>query len=572
MTNKTTAKNFNGLVKSLKESEEDFEFYPTTKKMIRCIFNAIHDTKINILDIGCGTCNFKRFYEELSKEKYTREIAKEQDKYRVYLKSIRKYYVIEKSKILLDQLDKDTIVLGTDFHDSQLIDKPVEAIFCNPPYQEFKHWMIRIINEGNCFDLYLVIPERWKEDNDIQALLTEKELNPNVLGSFDFLDAERRSRAKVDILHIAKKTKGYHTTLDEIEKSAFETWFDETFNFQGLSREEEKLSEYERSARQKEELKNRLILTGEKSKARTLVLFYEEELNTLFNNFQAICSMDAEVLETIGISKESIIEAIKQKTVNLKTLYWGTIFDELEEITSRLTSTTRDEMFERFKELRTVEFTEPNIYSLVIWILKNANTYYNDQLVKFYRELSSHKNVTPYKSNIKTFANDEWRFNNEKNTHYTLDYRIICRNYLLGCETGWRGELQTGYKYNEKITDIKVIFNNLGFPITYTETPTYFGEKCYAHGHNDEKMFEFKVYKNGNVHLKLNIEFTKAMNVEVSRLLGWIRTKEDIKTEFTGEMAKGAEKYFKTNQQLLVSNGTKLLADTAKGSSLAEGC
>lgn len=58
---------------------------------------------------------------------------------------------------------------------------------------------------------------------------------------------------------------------------------------------------------------------------------------------------------------------------------------------------------------------------------------------------------------------------------------------------------------------------------------------------------EYKIYKNGNMHVKFNIEFMKALNVEVARLLGWINKPEDIKKEFVAEMAKGAEKYFKRN-------------------------
>ncbi len=49
----------------------------------------------------------------------------------------------------------------------------------------------------------------------------------------------------------------------------------------------------------------------------------------------------------------------------------------------------------------------------------------------------------------------------------------------------------------------------------------------------------------GNMHVKFNMEFTKALNVEASRLLGWIRKKEDIEKEFTPEMAAGAEKYLR---------------------------
>lgn len=49
------------------------------------------------------------------------------------------------------------------------------------------------------------------------------------------------------------------------------------------------------------------------------------------------------------------------------------------------------------------------------------------------------------------------------------------------------------------------------------------------------------------------------MNVEVSRLLGWIRSKEDIAREFPEDMAKGAEKYFKSNYTCIGDNGLLML-------------
>ena len=65
------------------------------------------------------------------------------------------------------------------------------------------------------------------------------------------------------------------------------------------------------------------------------------------------------------------------------------------------------------------------------------------------------------------------------------------------------------------------------------------------------------------MHCKFNKEFTKALNVEVSRLLGWIRCKEDIAREFPEELAKGAEKYFKTNYSCIGCN-TLLLTTTKR--------
>jgi len=566
------------LINELKDSKQDFEFYPTTKEMISCIFNHIDDNYINVLDIGCGTCNFKNFYDELAEEKYNNEfeikkkqfyIDKPENKdyeftgnysgYSVSSKrKIDKYYVIEKSKILLDRLHKDIIVLGTNFHESLLIDKPVQSIFCNPPYSEFKEWMIRIINEGNCNNIYFIVPDRWKNDNDLNSLLQRKELKPEILGSFDFLNAEREARAKVDVLYIKKKEERYHrNNLDNIEETAFDEWFNETFKMQD-SKIEEELHSYEKENKEKQTIKNKLIECNPKNKAKTLVMLYNEELTTLFDNFKAICVLDLEVLETIGVSKKSIKEAIKQKTINLKNIYWELVFDEVEEITSKLTSKTRADMLEKFKELKTVEFNEMNIYSLIVWVIKNANSYYDDQLITFYKDLSSSQNVKPYKSNIKTFDNDNWRFS-DNHSHYTLDYRIICSNHLLGIDVdSWNGKLKTSYKYNSKLKDFKVIFNNLGFKIYRVDEVQEFGKKYYAYDFDGMVLFEFKAFKNGNIHFKFNVEFTKALNVEVARLLGWIRCKEDIKKEFDEEMSEGAEKYFKVNHKLLMNGFTNM--------------
>lgn len=57
----------NTLIKELKNNNEDFEFYPTSKNMIDVIIPYLdHET---VLDIGCGTCNFKKFVSEVDTKK-----------------------------------------------------------------------------------------------------------------------------------------------------------------------------------------------------------------------------------------------------------------------------------------------------------------------------------------------------------------------------------------------------------------------------------------------------------------------------------------------------------------------
>ena len=173
----------NTLVEQLKEAGQDFELYPTSAEMIRVIWEhrrkpyadgSGHSTKDfgDVLDIGCGTCNFKRFIDEFN-EPYLERHQSGREEYinRQNCVNIGKYYVMEKSRILLDRLDAETIVLGTDFWENTLIDKPVGTIFCNPPYSQYEEWTARIIRESVCDSIYLVIPQRWKNSEKIKLAL-----------------------------------------------------------------------------------------------------------------------------------------------------------------------------------------------------------------------------------------------------------------------------------------------------------------------------------------------------------------------------------------------------------------
>jgi hypothetical protein len=89
---------------------------------------------------------------------------------------------------------------------------------------------------------------------------------------------------------------------------------------------------------------------------------------------------------------------------------------------------------------------------------------------------------------------------------------------------------QTLQLINDLIKDFVTIAKNLGFSC---EKVPYivrcFGDKQEIYLNDGSVLFEYKFFKNGNMHIKFNKEFSKAFNVEASRLLGWIKSKEDIK-------------------------------------------
>ena len=553
-----TTQSTNQLVLDLKNNNEDFEFYPTTDEMLAVIAPYLdHET---VLDIGCGTCKFKKYMDRQEGER-----------------KIKKYYVMEKSRILLQQLDDDTICLGTDFNESILIDKKVSVIFCNPPYSEYENWTKKIISEGNYKRAFLIIPQRWKENQEIQCLLKRHSTNADVLGSFDFLHAERQARAKVDVVRLCKakysdRYSYHYDNQDDFDTDAFNIWFDEVFKTHS-SKEDKYETDYDISRRSEERKKQKIkdqLVSADRSKASILVDLYNNEYKTLIDHLKKIMELDEDVLETFGFNVNKVKEGLKKQISGLKELYWKMVWNEFEEISPRLTSKSRDRIYNEFSELNTMDFTMENIWVLVLWVVKNANKYYNSQLIDFFRDLSDEENVRPYKSNQRLFENDgySWNYHRSERKNYVLDYRIIMSSPF---RTTWNGEFDCNeYSAMNTLRDIAVITKNLGFEALNLALATGFGEKTYIYlRKGTDLLMEYKVYKNGNMHVKFNKEFTKAMNVEVSRLLGWIRSKEDIKKEFPEEMAKGAEKYFKQNYTCIDCNRL-LLTTTANNENNGE--
>ncbi len=552
------------LVQQLQEAGEDYEYYPTTREMVRCIYEhrrkwrddcrrCTTDSFGGLLDIGCGSCHFKRYVDEFNQEEQAQHEGYAGRERCVW---IHEYYVMEKSRILIERLPAEAIVLGTDFNTNTLIDKPVSTVFCNPPYRQFEDWAARIITECVCDDIYLIIPQRWRQSEKIQAALSKLKTRfststgefsdaAQVIGSFDFLHAERAARAVVDIVHIDKS----ETSRD----SGFDQYFDEVFGMKPKS------DEYDFSSDQYQERIKNELLTG-RNKIETLCNGYDTTRRILFEHIKAICEMDSDILETIGIKKRNVKDALKQKIKGLKALYWKLAFDCLDAITERLTSTSRAKMMGDFSKLLTVDFSADNVYALVIWVIKHANAYYKSQMVDLFKGLSNPESVRNYKSNERVFQRNRWGYLEREHDRYTLDYRIICPSHSLPSVCNYYGLHPTIQDFlRMKIADILTVARNLGFFVGNIDFPDGYGQKGYVYMADDGVFCEFKLYQNGNVHIKFNKDFIRALNVEVSRELGWIQTKEDIAREFPDEMAEGAEQYFERTHQFSMTSFPALM-------------
>jgi hypothetical protein len=204
---KTKNKSVNQLVLELKKSGQDYEFYPSTDSQLAIIKQDMDATLSNsnypsVLDVGAGNGSALNYLTD------------------------GKRYAIEKSTVLINELNSPIFIVGTSFFGQNLFDKKVSCIFSNPPYSEFISWAIKIINEAHAKCIYLILPERWAENEDIKLAIATRKATATILGSSDFLEADRVARGKVDIVKIDLTSSGYN---DNPLTNPFSLWFDQNF-------------------------------------------------------------------------------------------------------------------------------------------------------------------------------------------------------------------------------------------------------------------------------------------------------------------------------------------------------
>lgn len=508
------------MISCIKEAGQDFEWYPTTEEMLRIVADNINATERNIshhyretldgiLDIGAGDGRALMYFRD-------------------HCECARKLMAIEKSSILAREWPSEVFPVGCDFKMQSLMDKPVQAIFCNPPYSEYEQWACKIIREGFFFSAYLVVPSRWKESTEILSALEERSLKKEVLWSGDFRDAERSARAVVDIvrLHHGMETYDGTSAIDP-----FAAWFSTQFQFT----ESNGYEESEGNA-----LRDKALLSG-RNLIEALQALYHDELSRLYGSYKAITALDVQTLKDIGVEREAIRAALREKIKGLKNKYWQELFNNLDRVTARLTSKSRDAMLKTLMASTNVDFDASNAYTVLVWVMKNANKYFDKQLVEIFKALTCQKSAIPYKSNIH-WQDSSWRSMSGWDIHegrggkYALDYRFILDGNFYGKEWYWEAD-------RRRVTllqDISTIAHNLmfeGIEDADLRSEKWIPGEWHEAWFKGGTLFAAKVYKNGNLHLKFHKELMGRLNVEAGRLLGWVTSQKQANEEM-GNLAE----------------------------------
>lgn len=561
MKNTQTTQNTQNTIKILKQNSEDFEWYPTTNEILETINKDLiklstikqnrnfkikskdnSDFDLSVLKLK-SKIKWDYNYNQNDKE-YTYKIESMLDigagdgRALEYLKP-KHSYAIEKSIIQSEDLIKKNIrVIGNDFYDTILIDRTFDVVYCNPPYTQFKDFTEKITKEVNAGIIYFCIPDRWQNNLSLVREFNKKGI-VEVIGSFDFSEGDREARSKVNLIRIITNSN-----------DTFSTWADENIG-EFKSNKELNLDENQFS----EDIEN-AIINRKTDIIHMLVDNYNYKLEKLMETFQKLGSIDFDIIEQLGIKRDDVLSKIKDDIKNLKLKHWNLSFNTLEEITNKLTYSKREEILNEIKWFRELDFNVANIRTVVIWVLHNHNKLSNQQMEKVYDELTDKENVKPYKSNDK-WTDDNWRYNKPVPTKYSLDYRLVVPVRIS--EYGWEK-----YK-NNTIFDICVVANSLGFNVdTMPETEEYYeiGKHLIYSKElksKDKILFEYKMYKNGNTHFKLNQEFLMTLNVEVGKLKGWIKSPKDITDEFDIDIDTAYSMFNQIPKNIITTKNTQIL-------------
>jgi hypothetical protein len=288
------------------------------------------------------------------------------------------------------------------------------------------------------------------------------------------------------------------------------------------------------------------VLESGENLIESLVMAYDAEIARLIATYSSAARINPQLLTELGVSKKAIMTGLRSKIQGLKEKYWKTLFEHFKPITKRLATKQRKSFLSSLTNKAVIDFTESNIYSMLIWVTKWSNDYFDTQLVELFRSLSEFCNVVRYKSNERVWAEGDWRYYDLVNgreeapvelARYKLEYRIVLEHSGgIHSGTDYKWECRNGLKLRafEFLQDVVTVANNLGFdcedgPGSYEWDS---GTKNTIMLSDGKPLVAVRAYKNQNMHLQFNPRVMLAINVEAGRLLGWLRDPEQAVREF----------------------------------------
>jgi hypothetical protein len=539
------------VVQDLKNADQDFSWYPTKASQIAVIVKDIKEMKqhfefssrynetVKFLDIGAGDARVILDVQKAFSDSENFHIDG---------------YAIEKATVHTDTYrTKNITLIGTEFDQINFISKQAEICFTNPPYERFNSWMQTLINHLQFGILYAILPERWIDDQGIKEAMKFRGIEyAEVLDEDDFLDGDRAARAKVHLIrfsfedlnpeNLEPRTRRYKPTIGRDSSDPFQLFLENELGLKKTySDTTEKFNEYTQRERIKKEMATEGTQSFELVESRgilwALLDNYEVDLARTLDQYKLISQISPQLLQELGVNYDNLRNGAKEKLLGYRNVYWGLLFEKLEAISSRLTSKHQKALLTKLSS-NALDFTYTNSIYIINYAVETGNELIEESLLDVYQGLTSPDSISKYYKSNQHIYKDDWRYNQDENqkAKYLLDYRFIHSSYSNFSSHSWeKGLCENARGFTN---DLLVSFKLLGYANLYL-TSSYdsilAGEKVSIMGTDPEgeviELLQIKFFGNGNKHLKYDKKAMLRLNVTCSRLLGWVRTKEDFTNE-----------------------------------------
>ena len=574
-----TGKAFKAHIEALKRADEDFDFYPTKDSQIALVkadIDACFDGQPSVLDIGAGdgrvlmaltdghakrfaiekaTANLNRldrsilisgtdFYQS---NLITRKVDiifcnPPYSDYANWMETIIKtaharfiYMIVpvrwRKNKSICEALKRRTVLRSKDIETSKL----------------FEHFEVQL--QGHLGD-WRPNPSRSDEVNESNRRYHEGKVLANArflsLGTDTFLDADRQARGEVELIRI---NLGYRWDRKfRVDGSGlsdpFNMWFNDTF---GGCRAFNPLTEVSTDVKPISALENEMI-SARGGVPKVLADQYQAETEHFIDNIRQVATLDYSLLKAVGVDLEKVKESLRSKMTEINPRYWKILFDFYAPISQRLCKSQRETMLKIMIESNaTAEVTVSNIMATTEYVIKNAAAYVDEQLLECFSCFIERDNIRAFKSNQRLFGGNSTggfrsmsRYELKKRVEqFYFDYRMIVSS-VGGLGQDYGQYYGTGLRERavEFINDLLIVAYNLGFD-TKNTLRAHQGEEWnskkrifeYQKDGQSLPLFEVRAFKKGTLHFRMCQELTLAMNVEHSRLRGWVKSASEAVEE-----------------------------------------
>ncbi|MGR5299378.1 DUF4942 domain-containing protein, partial [Vibrio mediterranei] len=543
------------VVQALKNSAQDFEFYPSTEAHITAVTDDISDIlkthefsnhyhqNVKLLDIGAGDGRV------LQMMKKTLE-ALEQERLHCDL------YAIEKATVHTDTYrTKDITLLGTEFNEINFISKNADVAFVNSPYSEFSHWVATLISQLNFKLLYAIMPERWEQDLLIQQAIERRGIKTvKVIATSDFLDAQRQARVNVHIVRFAfndfeQETTGkwagrsYKPSIGRDDSDPFQIFIEDELGLkQTYSETTNKFYAYAEKERVREAMQTEGSPSYELVESRGLLWAlldnYERDLSHVLAEYKKISVLDGALLQELGVEYKAVREGLKEKLLGFRNVYWSLLFDELDVISSRLTSKNKQQLLNTLTA-NALDFTHKNATYIISYAVEMANELIEQSLIEVFKALTCEKSIQRHYQSNEHMYRDSWRYNSQlpnDKARYVLDYRFVSSHSRNFSAHSWEYGICDDARCfcDDLMVALKLVgYEQFSLSCAYKQLRA--GDKLVIKGVEPSgqvvDLVHIRFYLNGNRHIKFNQQAMLRINCTVSRLLGWVRSKAEFEQE-----------------------------------------